>query len=72
MGFAIRFKKHKQSEGEFLFIEQFQAWITAIVRVRANAEVVGRPAHATLSSHDYRSLLFLVNYRLNVTPNRPS
>lgn len=52
MGFAIRIKTQKQSEGLFLFSEQFQVWITAVPHV--DVGVTGRPAHAILSSHDYR------------------
>lgn len=57
MGFAIRFKNQNQSEGLFLFSEQFQVWITAVPYV--DVGVMGRPAHATLSSHDYRLFTLL-------------
>jgi len=44
--------KPRTSESLFLFSEQFQVWITAVQHV--DVGVMGRPAHATLSSHDYR------------------
>lgn len=47
----------KQSKGLFLFSEQFQVWIKAIPHV--DIEVMGRPAHEALSSHDYRLFILL-------------
>lgn len=57
MGFAVRFKKQNQSEGLFLFTEEFQVWITAVPHV--DVGVMGKPAHAALSSHDYRLFTLL-------------